>query len=511
MTVIYHEIDRLLRYGIKKKLISEWDLAYARNQLLDVLELDEYQGVEKHPDIPESPVEILENILDWASRNGRLVENTVTFRDLLDTKLMGCLTERPSGVVHQFEKTYKETGPEAATAEFYQFSKGVHYIRTDRIAKNEDWLTSTDYGDMEITINLSKPEKDPKAIAAAKKVKASGYPECLLCKENVGYAGRANHPARRNLRLIPVTLEAQKWYLQYSPYVYYNEHAIVLYGEHEPMKISRGTFDRLLEFVMKFPHYFIGSNADLPIVGGSILSHDHFQGGKHDLPMAKAEMERSVSLSTYSHVRAGIVKWPMSVLRLQGENREDLAELADGILHFWKGYSDEDANIRSFTGDEPHNTITPIARRNGTLFELDLVFRNNRTTEEHPMGLFHPHAEVHHIKKENIGLIEVMGLAVLPGRLQEELQLLGECFLSDDPISCIEKDDRIRKHATWAEGLLEKYTEFTEVNVASRLRDEVGLVFSDILSHAGVFKRDPSGQAAFDRFTVALNTYLTEK
>ena len=510
MIRIDQEINRLLQYGLNKNLICEWDLSYARNQILEVLKLEAIDSSDVPTNIPDSPVAILDHILDWAYENDRLVENTVTYRDLLDTKIMGCLTERPSGVVEKFGMTYEHVGPEAATADFYQFSKDVHYIRTDRIAKNEDWLTKTDYGEMEITINLSKPEKDPKAIAAAKKMKSSGYPECLLCKENVGYSGHLNHPARQNLRMIPVTLEEKQWYLQYSPYVYYNEHAIVLYGEHEPMKISRGTFDRLLEFVGKFPHYFIGSNADLPIVGGSILSHDHFQGGKHDFPMAKAQMERSVVLSAYPNVKAGVVKWPMSVLRLQSDNREELGELADAILQFWKRYSDEAAEIHASTGEEPHNTITPIARRNGERYELDLVLRNNRTTNEHPMGLFHPHSEVHHIKKENIGLIEVMGLAVLPGRLQEELQLLGESLISENPLEQIERDEKVKKHVVWAESLLEKYSDMDSSNVQGRLRDEVGLIFSDILSHAGVFKRTASGQEAFDRFTHALNIHLNQ-
>ncbi|WP_394172652.1 UDP-glucose--hexose-1-phosphate uridylyltransferase [Guptibacillus hwajinpoensis] len=507
---INHEIERLLHYAIKKEIIREWDRSYARNQILDVLHLSEVDSELIVSDSPDSPVEILENILDWAYENGRLTDNTVTYRDLLDTKIMGCLTERPSSVIDRFEQTYQEVGAEAATAAFYQFSKDVHYIRTDRIAKNEHWLTPTEYGDMEITINLSKPEKDPKAIAAAKTTTASSYPDCLLCKENVGYAGHLTHPARQNLRMIPVTLEDKQWYLQYSPYVYYSEHAIVLFGEHEPMKISRGTFDRLLEFVTKFPHYFIGSNADLPIVGGSILSHDHFQGGKHDFPMAKAEIERSVYLSSYPEVYAGIVKWPMSVLRLQGESREELGELADAILTFWKGYSDEEADVHAYTGEELHNTITPIARRNGELFELDLVLRNNRTTEEHPMGLFHPHAEVHHIKKENIGLIEVMGLAVLPGRLKEELQLLGDLLVGEEPLNRIATDERISKHIDWAKSLLEKYPELTSATVDEVLQDEVGLIFREILSHAGVFKRDAAGQAAFDRFTEALNNHLNQ-
>ncbi|MGG1685780.1 UDP-glucose--hexose-1-phosphate uridylyltransferase [Pseudalkalibacillus sp. NRS-1564] len=510
MTNIDQEINRLLQYGLNKHLFREWDLSYVRNQILEVLQLEEIDTSDVPADIPDSPVSILDRILNWAYDHDRLIENTVTYRDLLDTKIMGCLTERPSEVIEKFEATYEHAGPEAATANFYQYSKDVHYIRTDRIAKNEDWLTETEYGEMEITINLSKPEKDPKAIAAAKTMKSSGYPECLLCKENEGYAGRLTHPARQNLRMIPITLEEKQWYLQYSPYVYYNEHAIVLYGEHEPMKISRGTFDRLLEFVGKFPHYFIGSNADLPIVGGSILSHDHFQGGKHEFPMAKAEMERNVVLSAYPNVKAGIVKWPMSVLRLQSNDRDELGELADAILQFWKGYSDESVDVRAVTGNESHNTITPIARRNGERYELDLVLRNNRTTKQHPMGLFHPHGEVHHIKKENIGLIEVMGLAVLPGRLQEELHLLGESLISENPLESIKQDDRIQKHVTWADSLLKKYSDLNASNAQGRLRHEVGLIFSNILSHAGVFKRTASGQEAFDRFTHEFNNHLNQ-
>jgi UDPglucose--hexose-1-phosphate uridylyltransferase len=494
------EIGRLIQYGLKKGLISKWDVDYTRNRILEVLCLDDIEKVEVEDEDLNSPVEILEKILDWAAVNGRLEESTVTYRDLFDTKIMGCFAARPSEIIRTFYEEYNQKGPETATNHFYRFSQDIHYIRTDRIAKNEHWFTSTPYGDLEITINLSKPEKDPKAIAAARLLKQSTYPECLLCKENEGYAGRVNHPARQNLRVIPIELAGEQWYFQFSPYVYYNEHAIVFSAEHVPMKISKKTFERILEFVAKFPHYFLGSNADLPIVGGSILSHDHFQGGKHDFPMAKAEIEQEFSFSAFPNVKAGIVKWPMSVIRLQGENRYELIELADYILQKWKGYSDESVDIQAFSGDTPHNTITPIARRRENLFELDLVLRNNRTSEEHPLGIFHPHQEVHHIKKENIGLIEVMGLAILPGRLKEELKTLAECLVHDNYVEQIRKHPNIIKHLDWAIAVKQKYPNLNEANVLKILREEVGLVFMTILEHAGVFKRNKEGKEAFERF-----------
>ena len=491
---IHLQIERLIQFAIKKQLIDATDKDYSRNLILDVLGLDEAIEVTVESEEFDSPVEILEEMLDWAADRGLLQENTVTYRDLLDTKIMGCLVPRPSEVQRIFQGKYQQD-PKEATEYFYQLSKQSHYIRTDRIAKNEHWYSPTEYGDMEITINLSKPEKDPKAIAAAKLLKESSYPKCLLCKENVGYAGRVNHPARQNLRTIPVTLNDEGWYLQYSPYVYYHEHSILFRGDHVPMKISKQTFTRLLAFVHQYPHYFVGSNADLPIVGGSILSHDHFQGGFHDFPMAKAEIEQKFESRQYPDVVVGIVKWPMSVVRLQSTNRQSIVELADHILQVWKGYSDHEVEIHAYTDDTPHNTITPIARRNGELFELDLVLRNNRTSDEHPFGIFHPHAEVHHIKKENIGLIEVMGLAVLPGRLLEELKLLADALVSHDF-----RNEEIAKHLEWAERLKQKYEVINEENVHTILKDEVGIVFSNILEHAGVFKRNDKGNEAFVKF-----------
>ncbi|WP_100406518.1 UDP-glucose--hexose-1-phosphate uridylyltransferase [Bacillus solitudinis] len=502
---IHKQIERLLQYGLKKDLITNWDIEYSRNQLLKILDLDEAEPVTIQNENLETPVDILGEILKWAVEHHRLEENTVTYHDLLDTQIMGCLTARPSEVIKDFYKKYHES-PEEATKLFYDFSKNVHYIRTDRIAKNEHWYAPTEYGDLEITINLSKPEKDPKAIAAAKNLKSSSYPKCLLCKENVGFEGRVNHPARQNLRIIPLTLTKEQWYLQFSPYVYYNEHAIVFLGEHEPMKISKKTFARLLEFIEQFPHYFLGSNADLPIVGGSILSHDHFQGGSHDFPMAKAPIEKSFTVNAYPGVSAGIVKWPMSVVRLQGDSQEQLIHAAEYILESWKQYEDRSVDIYAFTGEIPHNTITPIARRRVELFEIDLVLRNNRTTEEHPDGLFHPHAEVHHIKKENIGLIEVMGLAVLPGRLQEELSELADVLLDEKAKQKIEQNEIISKHAGWALRVRESHPELSGSNVLNILHDEVGQVFAKILEHAGVFKRDLEGQAAFEKFMHSLNS-----
>ncbi|RSK26239.1 UDP-glucose--hexose-1-phosphate uridylyltransferase [Bacillus sp. HMF5848] len=499
---IYVEIERLLHYGMTKKLIETDDLDFTRNQLLAILELADFEQPAEIPDDEqETPVEILNAILDWAYENGRIRNNTTTERDLLDTKIMGVFVSRPSDVINKFFG-YKDVTE--ATNYLYQLSKDSLYIRTDRIAKNEHWFADTNYGQIEITINLSKPEKDPKEIAAAKQIKNSSYPECLLCKENVGYAGRLNHPARQNLRTIPVDLDGEKWHLQFSPYVYYNEHAIVLKDSHEPMKISKRTFERLLAFTSIFPHYFLGSNADLPIVGGSILSHDHFQGGNHDFPMAKAEIEFDFQLTNFPHTRAGIVKWPMSVVRLQSLNLHELVDAADYIFRTWREYSDESVDIHAFTNNTPHNTITPIARRRGEMFELDLVLRNNRTSEKHPMGIFHPHDEVHHIKKENIGLIEVMGLAVLPGRLKEELKLVGEALVSNNPIEELKKQPDIQKHADWAIKILEKHPDETVDSIDDVLKKEIGIVFTTILEHAGVFKRDERGVRAFKSFIESL-------
>ncbi|WP_026688883.1 UDP-glucose--hexose-1-phosphate uridylyltransferase [Alteribacter aurantiacus] len=499
---IERSIERLIQYGLQKQLIEQVDVAYTRNQILGVLELDDVNEslLSAPEEALEHPGPILDDLCDWAYENDRIDSNAVTVRDLFDTKLMGCLTARPSEVNKWFDHLRETEGPEAATRAFYDYSQDVHYIRKDRIAKNQSWQAKTEYGDMEITINLSKPEKDPKEIAAAKQAKGADYPKCLLCKENVGYAGRMNHPARQNLRTIPVSLNDEGWQVQFSPYVYYNEHAIVLNDEHTPMKISKDTFKRLLSFVDEFPHYFIGSNADLPIVGGSILSHDHFQGGNHAFPMALAPTENTYPLEQFGDVTAGTVKWPMSVVRLSGSSMEDVVEAADFILSKWKGYSDESVDVLAYSGDTPHHTITPIARMRDGKYELDLVLRNNRTSEEHPMGIFHPHAEVHHIKKENIGLIEVMGLAVLPGRLQKELEELKDAMLSSDPSTAIEENESIVKHQTWALSILENTPNFSEENGMDILREEVGFIFSRILEHAGVFKRDEHGQEAFARF-----------
>ncbi|MDN4638039.1 UDP-glucose--hexose-1-phosphate uridylyltransferase [Bacillus sp. PsM16] len=500
---IFEKLEQLIQYGVNKELISPLDMDYTRNRLLEVLGLDdaEPRTVSGDSDLED----ILMPMLDWAVETGLIPDGTDTYRDLLDAKIMGCLVASPSVIYAKFEEKRKHCGPKAATSWFYEMQQHAHYIHTGRIAKNVQWFTPTEDGELEITINLSKPEKDPKAIAEAKKLSQKQYPLCLLCKENVGFGGRINHPARQNHRIIPVTLTNESWFMQFSPYVYYNEHCIVFKGEHEPMQISKKTFERLLSFISIYPHYFIGSNADLPIVGGSILSHDHFQGGAHEFPMAKAKMEEVFSLEKFPRVKAGIVKWPMSVIRLQSSDQQTLAEAADFILHEWKMYSDPEAGLFSHTGETPHNTITPIARRHGDEYELDLVLRNNRTDKQHPDGIFHPHKEVHHIKKENIGLIEVMGLAVLPGRLAEELSQLKAALLSKNPLEEIKACPSIMKHESWAERLIEKNT-FTKDNVEAILQKEIGLIFSRILAQAGVFKRTEQGKTAFKRFIQTLHT-----
>lgn len=499
---IHEQIQRLIQYGLQKELITAWDVDVVRNKLLEILQLDEYIPVAVSQETYENPVDILEKMLDWAAEHN-LIEDTITYRDLLDTKIMSSFVPLPSEVNRRFYQTFQQEGAPQATQGFYQYSKDVHYIRTNRIAKNEGWLTDTPYGQLEITINLSKPEKDPKAIAASKTLKESSYPNCLLCKENTGYAGRVNHPARQNHRIIPVELAEEQWYLQFSPYVYYQEHAIVFSGEHTPMKISSATFERLLSFTDQFPHYFLGSNADLPIVGGSILTHDHFQGGNHEFPMAKAHVEATFTMEDYPTVKAGIVRWPMSVIRLQSTDKKELVECANHVYKTWQQYSDESVGVHAFTGETPHNTVTPIARRRGELFELDLVLRNNRTSIEHPDGIYHPHQEVHHIKKENIGLIEVMGLAVLPGRLQEEMRLVSEYLVNGD---CTIRDEHahIQKHEAWMKRLRESYEGFTKENVQQIIRKELGTTFMTILEHAGVFKRDEQGKEAFHQFTKQL-------
>ena len=427
---IYREIKRLIQYGLKHELFTKDDEIFIRNGLLDVLNLDEYEDFEIDDENLNTPTEILGNILDYAFNNGILESNSPIYRDLLDTKIMGVLMPRPSEVIREFYNRYKES-KESATSYLYNISKACDYVRTDRIAQNLVWKSSTEYGDLDITINLSKPEKDPKAIAAAKNLPPAKYPKCLLCKENEGYRGRINHPARQNIRIIPMELNNESWYLQYSPYAYYNEHCIVFAGEHVPMKITKNTFNRLLEFIEKFPHYFVGSNADLPIVGGSILTHDHYQGGNYEFAMDKAKDVYKFNLNSYKNIELSIVKWPLTVLRLKGRNRIELSELADKVLVHWRNYSDSIVDVYSCTNEIPHNTITPIARKDGEFYVLDLVLRNNRTSEEHPDGIFHPHKELHNIKKENIGLIEVLGLAVLPARLKDELEIIKLALVND--------------------------------------------------------------------------------
>ena len=496
-TCISSYIAALADYGVRTGLIEPSDRTWAVNGLLQAMELQEYQEPEEP--LEERPLEeILGRLVDFCVKRG-LIENDVTSRDLLDTRLMGVLTPRPSWVIDQFRRRAAQDR-RAATDWYYRLSQDTDYIRRYRIARDVKWVATTEYGDLDITINLSKPEKDPRAIAAAKAAPQSGYPKCQLCRENEGYAGRMNHPARQNHRVIPVTIDGGQWFLQYSPYVYYNEHCIVFNGRHVPMKIDRSAFRKLLDFVIQFPHYFVGSNADLPIVGGSILSHDHFQGGRYTFAMERAPVERAVSFPGFGDVEAGIVRWPMSVLRLRSGDDSRLVELADKILTAWRGYTDEAAFIFAETGGEPHNTITPIARMREGKYELDLVLRNNITTSEHPMGVYHPHAELHHIKKENIGLIEVMGLAVLPARLKGELARLGEVLVSGgDPAA----DEDLAKHADWAARLREKHT-FTAENVTGILRGEVGQVFAQVLEHAGVYRCTPQGREAFLRFVDAV-------
>ena len=495
--MVCEAIKKLVQYGLDTGLIRERDAVYARNQILEVMGMDEYE----EPGEISGEIcleEVLKELLDYAyETTGALKENSVVFRDLFDTKLMNCLMPRPSEVADKFWKIYHEESPEAATDYYYKLSQDSDYIRRYRIKKDLKWVTSTEYGDLDITVNLSKPEKDPKAIAAAKLMKQSGYPKCQLCMENEGYAGRANHPARNNHRIIPITIDNNQWGFQYSPYVYYNEHCIVFNGQHVPMKIERATFVKLFDFVKQFPHYFLGSNADLPIVGGSILSHDHFQGGNYTFAMAKAPIERKVEFAGYPQVEAGIVKWPMSVIRTRCRDTEPLIDLADKILKAWRGYTDEAAFIFAETDGESHNTITPIARKNGDMYELDLVLRNNITTEEFPLGVYHPHQELHHIKKENIGLIEVMGLAVLPSRLKEELNLLAEYMVEGKDIR---GNEMLEKHADWVDEFTKRYDDINKDNVLDILKREVGVVFGKVLEDAGVYKCTEEGRMAFMRF-----------
>ncbi|MBQ9302531.1 UDP-glucose--hexose-1-phosphate uridylyltransferase [Butyrivibrio sp.] len=509
---IQNAINNLVAYALKQGLIEKEDVIYAINSILIDLGIDaaDYEAADIEAlakELPADEIEkgtFLENVLkvldDYAAANGLLENDSIVYRDLFDTKLMGELTDRPSNIIKKFNEKHAES-PEAATNFYYEFSKNTDYIRRYRISKDMKWIAPTEYGDLDITINLSKPEKDPKAIAAARNAKQSGYPKCQLCWENEGYSGRVDHPARENHRIIPVTIQNSKWGFQYSPYVYYNEHCIVFNSKHIPMKIEHDTFCKLFDFVKQFPHYFVGSNADLPIVGGSILSHDHFQGGHYTFAMAKAPVERTFTVNGFEDVKAGIVKWPMSVIRISAPDVNRVIALADVILNKWRGYTDEAAFIYAETDGTPHNTITPIARKRSEDFELDLVLRNNITTDEHPLGVYHPHAELHHIKKENIGLIEVMGLAVLPARLKKEMADLKEAILSGKDIR---KDEVLEKHADWVDAFSKKYDHIDETNIDDIIQNEIGEVFMHVLEDAGVYKRTPEGQEAFDRFVKTL-------
>lgn len=491
-------IASLVQYGQDTALVTPLDQVYTVNRLLELFQLDDY-----NPPVDaalETDLEtILAGMLDYAVQ-ANLIQDSIVYRDLFDAKIMGCLTPRPSEVVTNFQALYQQN-PVKATDYFYKFSQDTDYIRRYRIEKDMKWFVPSAYGDIGITINLSKPEKDPAAIAAAKNAKQSGYPKCMLCRENEGYAGRVNHPARQNHRIIPITINDSDWCMQYSPYVYYNEHCIVFNGAHLPMQVNRATFVKLFDFIKLFPHYFIGSNADLPIVGGSILTHDHFQGGNNPFAMADAPVEATFTVPSFEDVSVAIVKWPLSVLRIRSTDEQRLIALADHILQAWRGYTDESAMIFAHTDGEPHNTITPIARKVGDLFELDLALRNNLTTEEFPMGVYHPHEEYHNIKKENIGLIEVMGLAILPARLKQELADLADCILQQqDPRDHAD----LAKHADWVASFLPNYSDLTKDNIEQVLQQEVGKVFVKVLEDAGVYKCTEQGRAAFARFVNSL-------
>lgn len=492
--MVYTAIEQLINYGIEKCLIEKEDICFVTNQLLEALELTEF--IPSSEDVPKADLEeILNNILDDACNRG-VIENSIVYRDLLDTKLMGIITPLPSTIIKKFNVLYQKD-PKIATDWYYDFSQNTDYIRRYRILKDVKWTTETQYGELDITINLSKPEKDPVAIAAAKNAPQSGYPKCLLCRENEGYSGRINHPARQNHRLIPIKMASQDWFFQYSPYVYYNEHCIAFNKEHIPMKIDRIAFEKMFDFIKLFPHYFIGSNADLPIVGGSILAHDHFQGGRYTFAMEKAEIETKYEIQGFEDVEVGIVNWPMSVIRIRHKVDKRLISMADYILNKWRGYKDESVFIYPQTNGEPHNTITPIARMRDGKFEMDLVLRNNITTKEHPLGVYHPHAQLHHIKKENIGLIEVMGLAVLPSRLKDELSQLKTAILNGNDLFAV---DSIAKHAQWATDFLKKYDDISEDKLDNIIKNEVGLVFAKVLEDAGVYKRTQEGKKAFEGF-----------
>lgn len=493
------EIKKLVQYGLDHHLIEPEDTIYTINRYLEIFHLDEYED----PDISGEEIvleDVLNNLLNEAYDRYLVKGNDVVTRDLFDTALMGVLTQRPSQVIRNFWKVYRED-PKKATDFFYDFSQNTDYIRRYRVKKDMKWQVESPYGTIDITINLSKPEKDPKAIAAAKNAAQSAYPKCQLCMENEGYAGRMNHPARQNHRIIPLEINGTKWGFQYSPYVYYNEHCIVFNGEHVPMKIDRATFVKLFDFVKQFPHYFLGSNADLPIVGGSILTHDHFQGGRYEFAMERAKIEKSFVIPGFEDVKAGMVHWPLSVIRIQSKDEKRLIDLADHILKKWRSYTDKEAYIFAQTDGEFHNTITPIARKRDDFYELDLTLRNNITTTECPMGLYHPHDQYHHIKKENIGLIEVMGLAVLPSRLKKEMELLAECLVNGKDISDYEE---LKKHEAWVCQFIEKYDEITKDNVTEILKEEIGQVFVKVLEDAGVYKCTEEGREAFERFISTL-------
>mgnify|MGYP004618326363 FL=1 len=496
--MIYDVLQELINYGIKNNLIEKEDEIVVRNQLIDTIGLESWENPEKISET-RSIQKILDDIIEYSCKNG-IIPETNASKDLFDTKIMGIFTPLPSSVRKKFYSEY-ENSPKNATEWYYKFSKDVNYVRSERIEKDIKWKYNCEYGELDITINMSKPEKDPRDIANAKKSKAVNYPKCQLCLENEGYAGRSNHPARQNLRPVPVEVLGKEWYLQYSPYGYYNEHCILFNKEHTPMVIDKDVFGKLFDFVEKFPHYFIGSNADLPIVGGSILTHEHFQGGNYTFAMAKAPVEYEFKLDNYPDVKSGIVKWPMSVIRLSSENRQSLEKASAEILEKWRKYTDADVSIYAETDGEPHNTITPIARKKGDIFEIDLVLRNNLTTEERPFGLYHPNESLHHIKKENIGLIEVMGLAVLPSRLSSELEELRKAMLECKNIYQI---DSLKHHAEWADEVKAKHPEFNEANSKEIIETETGLVFKKVLEDSGVFKRNEEGKKAFIKFTETL-------
>ena len=507
--MIQNSIRDLVRYGLATGLVEPEDTIYTTNRLLELFGLEELAEADtpitadknEETQLVGKLEAILKDMLDYAAKTGLLENNSVVYRDLFDTNIMSVLVARPSEIIRKFRECYADS-PETATEYFYKFSQDTDYIRRYRVCKDQKWVTSTPYGDLDITINLSKPEKDPKAIAAAKTARQSGYPKCQLCMENEGYAGRVNHPARQNHRIIPITINGGQWGFQYSPYVYYNEHCIVFNSKHIPMKIEHDTFVKLFDFVKLFPHYMLGSNADLPIVGGSILSHDHFQGGHYEFPMAKAAVGTEFTVKGFEDVKAGIVNWPMSVIRLSGPDSDRLIALADVILGKWRKFTDEAAFIYAETDGEPHNTITPIARKRGENYELDLVLRNNITTQEHPLGVYHPHAKLHHIKKENIGLIEVMGLAVLPSRLDGEMADLEKAILEG---ADIRKDEVLGKHADWVDEFLPKYEHINAETIHGIIREEIGKVFMEVLEDAGVYKRTEEGREAFGRFVAYLN------